>query len=115
MPTEEERYSMSPGRNLNPKSAEALKEIREKLERMQAERRGEEMPSDGGCYKSVAPLAVKVNAIIEQNSDLKSLCGEILATFMLPQNAEKVAALGPQFPDVLAAWVKRFEKCGGEA
>lgn len=72
-----------------------------------------EADSGRGCYETFAPLAVQVNRVIKQRDALADLCGEVLATFTLPSNAERVAALGPEFPDVLARWRKRFEDHSG--
>ncbi len=112
MPSEEERMAMGlrgPGKSLSPEKAEAIRAMGGKLRAMQ------EAKGDGGCHKSHAPLAVKVNNLIEQRDELCRLCAEMLATFSLPENQDAVAALGVQFPDILARWKRRFEKNSGEA
>lgn len=111
MPSEEDRMGMrGPGKSLIADKLEAVRKIQERMEEMRGER------GDGpSCHVSLAPLAVKVNNLIHQRDELCRLCGEIIATFELPANQEKFAALGPQFVDILAGWVRRFQKNSGEA
>ena len=63
----------------------------------------------------LSSIAVKVNGLVQQNSQLKSLVCEILATMTLPSNAEHFKKLGPNWEAIVASWHRQFNLCNGEA
>lgn len=53
-------------------------------------------------------LGMMVDHAIRKREDLETLCGEILATLLMPENKEKVATVGPVFVAAIDAWKRRF-------
>ncbi len=99
--------SMSPGKRLNGGDTG-----REAAESYGCEKGG----GDGGGVERVYldPLAVSVNRIVLQNSALKSLVCEMLATFTLPSNAEHFDKLGTRWKEVVASWSRSFRRNNGQ-
>jgi len=73
----------------------------------------DEALGDIGPAVPIAPLAVQVDRVVKQRDALARLCAEMVTTFRLPANAEKVALLGPTFAEIVAGWAKRFEQASG--
>jgi hypothetical protein len=136
MPSEEERYTNPP---MSAVDAEKQREVKEKIAEFEKLLRsksrgltgpGKRLTEDtvpavinhDECEGEVSgierphlsPIAVKVNRIVHQNSGLKSLVCEMLATFTLPANAEHLDKLGPRWNDIVASWTREFNKHAGE-
>lgn len=75
-----------------------------------------EEASDNGqsCYETISPSLVEANRLLKQRDELAHLCGEMLATMRLPGNQESFAKLGPQWPDIVAGWRRRYQKHSGD-
>jgi hypothetical protein len=63
-----------------------------------------------GSFVSLAPLAVRVNNLIEQRDALAFLCAEMIATLSLERNQIQQIS---QMKSTLTVWKERFRKYSG--
>ncbi len=62
------------------------------------------------CFEPVNSCLLPINELLNQRAELDSLCGEILATLMLPANADKVFLLGPSFDGMIKRWYDHYKE-----
>jgi hypothetical protein len=58
-------------------------------------------------------LAAEVLAVAERETAYRELCGEMLATILLPENRGMFDQLGPVWADAVSCWKRRFDAVDG--